>query len=349
MALYTVSSGATILAADINQFYNHLTGATTGQRTDLNYAQTSPSSLNMTIRLVRTTASTNVEGLSLAGGVGAEAVMYRRANDDRLWFGFDTGSGLAGISDVLALGMGTASSGGSQAYHAVNVDPDGQNVGTNDWWLLFGGSGSGEGIGSKRSSGGNQNGLDFLTGSAVHMAVDNTGINYHGGSKASAALAIRPDSTNSNPGSGGAWTRTDGAGGLVLNPSGSGNLYFNWDVIGSTFFGGAMTVNGLLTAAAGLTINDPDGIAFAGGSQFVIERGQFTVSYSNNGNPSTFDNLALQRNYHGRAIYIVASPVAGSPNPTAVQASQGTSANTAKLQVTSGSNTSLTFNYIAAG
>jgi hypothetical protein len=62
----------------------------------------------------------------------------------------------------------------------VNVDPMGMNSGflnngnTNSSGLTFG-SGSGEGIASKRTAGGNQNGLDFYTGSTSRMSIANNG------------------------------------------------------------------------------------------------------------------------------------------------------------------------------
>jgi hypothetical protein len=45
---------------------------------------------------------------------------------------------------------------------SAHVDVNGYNSGTN-YWLNFGGTGSGEGIGSKRTSGAGQYGLDFFT------------------------------------------------------------------------------------------------------------------------------------------------------------------------------------------
>jgi hypothetical protein len=62
----------------------------------------------------------------------------------------------------------------------VNVDPTGMNSGlfnngnTNSSGLTFG-AGSGEGLASKRTAGGNQFGLDFYTSFASRMSLDNSG------------------------------------------------------------------------------------------------------------------------------------------------------------------------------
>src|SRR5215831_8424078 len=57
---------------------------------------------------------------------------------------------------------------------SVNVDRNGLGDGTvNQPWLHF--AGGGEGLGSKRTSGGNQNGLDFYQGNTVRMQVNNQG------------------------------------------------------------------------------------------------------------------------------------------------------------------------------
>jgi hypothetical protein len=62
----------------------------------------------------------------------------------------------------------------------VNVDPTGMNSGflnngnTNSSGLTFG-VGSGEGIASKRTAGGNQFGLDFYTSFAKRLSIDNSG------------------------------------------------------------------------------------------------------------------------------------------------------------------------------
>jgi len=56
----------------------------------------------------------------------------------------------------------------------IVVDQDNQNTGTSANILRFGGN-SGEGIGSKRSAGANQFGLDFYTDNTLRMTVGNNG------------------------------------------------------------------------------------------------------------------------------------------------------------------------------
>jgi hypothetical protein len=70
-------------------------------------------------------------------------------------------------------------SGGTFLYNGTNglhVDSLGNNDGALDFGLKFGGAlGSGEGIASKRTAGGNQYGLDFYTSSNARMSIDNNG------------------------------------------------------------------------------------------------------------------------------------------------------------------------------
>lgn len=57
----------------------------------------------------------------------------------------------------------------------IVADNDGANTGTLNNGVRFGGTGSGEGIASKRNVGGNQNGLDFYTASANRISIANNG------------------------------------------------------------------------------------------------------------------------------------------------------------------------------
>ena len=60
--------------------------------------------------------------------------------------------------------------------NGVHIDGLGNNDGTLDFGLRFGGApGSGEGIASKRTAGGNQYGLDFYTSSNNRMSIANNG------------------------------------------------------------------------------------------------------------------------------------------------------------------------------
>jgi hypothetical protein len=74
------------------------------------------------------------------------------------------------------VGIGTTAPGSPlQVNGMVTVDGSGANTGTIASTLNFGGSNSGEGIGSKRSAGGNQFGLDFYTTSTARMSISPSG------------------------------------------------------------------------------------------------------------------------------------------------------------------------------
>lgn len=80
--------------------------------------------------------------------------------------------------------VGVGTTGNPQQYLSVhggvNIDQANINAGfinngnTNGYGLTFGSS-SGEGIASKRTAGGNQNGLDFYTSFAARLSIDNSG------------------------------------------------------------------------------------------------------------------------------------------------------------------------------
>jgi hypothetical protein len=83
-----------------------------------------------------------------------------------------TGAGVDNTFNVLA-------SGGVFLYdgtNGVHIDSLGNNDGSLDFGLKFGGAlSSGEGVASKRTSGGNQYGLDFYTSSANRMSIAGNG------------------------------------------------------------------------------------------------------------------------------------------------------------------------------
>ena len=83
-------------------------------------------------------------------------------------YGFN-GGGLGSKNDTLGtnLLLGWSNTG-------VSVDPEGRNTNGLTWGLTFG-TGSGEGIASKRNAGGNQYGLDFYTGFLPRLSIDNAG------------------------------------------------------------------------------------------------------------------------------------------------------------------------------
>ncbi len=77
---------------------------------------------------------------------------------------------------VGAVGIGTLSpTQPLSVVGSVGVDEGNNNIGTPANFLQFGGVAAGEGIGSKKSTGGNQFGLDFYTGSTNRMAISNAG------------------------------------------------------------------------------------------------------------------------------------------------------------------------------
>ena len=85
-----------------------------------------------------------------------------------------SGNGTLGGNETVA-GSSTVA-GAVQAGTAVTVDAAGGNTGTTAANALrFGAGNTGEGIASKRSSGGNQSGLDFYTSSAARMSITNGG------------------------------------------------------------------------------------------------------------------------------------------------------------------------------
>jgi hypothetical protein len=118
------------------------------------------------------------------------------ANSTRTWFGVQNNGGVfttndngSGVSprNTLDDGAGNVNISGTLTSHSnasvsggVNVDSAGLANSTGQFQsqpnvLRFGTAPSGEGITSKRTSGGNQYGLDFFTGNAVSMSITNGG------------------------------------------------------------------------------------------------------------------------------------------------------------------------------
>ena len=93
-------------------------------------------------------------------------------------------SSLGNITIGVSLGVGTTTSpatpldvvGTATVRGTAFVDGNGQNTGSAQPGLAFGASNSGEGIASKRNSGGNQFGLDFYTNYTRRMSLDATAI-----------------------------------------------------------------------------------------------------------------------------------------------------------------------------
>ena len=111
------------------------------------------------------------------------------------------------------------------------VDPNNANNGTINSGLLFG-SPTGEGIASKRNSGGNQYGLDFYTNHINRIAITNGGFVGIGTTtpqkQLSIAAGMNIDQLNQNPGTVLVNTLTFGSGsgeGIGSNRTGSMNQY----------------------------------------------------------------------------------------------------------------------------
>lgn len=109
-----------------------------------------------------------------AGGVSSFAAGSRaKANHDGAFvWGDTTDADFASTGNDQFL---VRARGGVGLDAALNVDLGGRNNGTMDYALTFGGFGSGEGLGSKRTSGGNQYGLDFYTDFTSRISIANNG------------------------------------------------------------------------------------------------------------------------------------------------------------------------------
>ncbi|MDO7876960.1 hypothetical protein Q5H93_19595 [Hymenobacter sp. ASUV-10] len=84
-----------------------------------------------------------------------------------------SGNSLVGGSSVVS---GNSSiTGSEQVGTDLTVDANGANNGAIASGLRFGGSGSGEGIASKRTAGGNQSGIDFFTNYNNRLSIANNG------------------------------------------------------------------------------------------------------------------------------------------------------------------------------
>jgi hypothetical protein len=127
------------------------------------------------------------------------------------------------------------SQGPVRAYGQLTVDNAGINAGSID--LQFG-PGSGEGIGSKRTAGGNQNGIDFYTASTQRMYLTNTGdLHLNNSLYVSGGTAITGGLTISGSGSSFSQGLTISGGGLSV----TGNSTFNNTL---TVSGGGLVVTG---------------------------------------------------------------------------------------------------------
>ncbi len=102
--------------------------------------------------------------------------------------GDETNAGVIDYRGFDASGLsivGAGTSGTNRLVHifdnlevdrTITVDNSAANTGGTSSWLQFGGTSSGEGILSKRNSGGNVNGLDLLTSSSSRITITNGGL-----------------------------------------------------------------------------------------------------------------------------------------------------------------------------
>jgi hypothetical protein len=108
---------------------------------------------------------------------------YRATWDGPFLYGYNGGALGVGDPDTAVLSwdwLGDVTINNSLTVPSVIanrmvVDSLNSNTGAVSPGLVFGASGNGEGIASKRTSGGNQNGLDFYTGYANRLAILNGG------------------------------------------------------------------------------------------------------------------------------------------------------------------------------
>ena len=99
------------------------------------------------------------------------------------------------------IGLGTSSPQQNLSVNnGMNIDQSNSNAGTTSNSLTFGG-GSGEGLGSKRTAGGNQYGLDFYTNFTNRMSVTSGGLVGIGTTAPGARLQINQAGT---------WTNSEG-------------------------------------------------------------------------------------------------------------------------------------------
>ena len=187
-------------------------------------------------------------------------------------------------------GVGIGTLAGPQQYLSVrgglNIDQANANDGfinngnTNGYGLTFG-SGSGEGIASKRTSGGNQHGLDFYTGYNDQMSIANNGnVTINGGE-----LFVTAGSTTTDGNGLGYWTGLPGnipggAGpflygynGGALGAVGPEAVCLSWDYTGDVWVSNNCSV-ATLTIRGGADLAEPFSMSAA---QLEMQPGSVVV------------------------------------------------------------------------
>ncbi|PYT07715.1 MAG: hypothetical protein DMF60_06500, partial [Acidobacteria bacterium] len=130
------------------------------------------------------------------GGSGDAGIWFFQTtpNNDRAFVGMqgDNRVGFFGNTGAdWALTMDTTT---GTVFHSAGLSIDEANLGNGgiNPGIAFGGTGSGEGISSKRTSGGNQFGLDLFTGFASRLSISNSGdVNISGNLAANNLPGVR--------------------------------------------------------------------------------------------------------------------------------------------------------------
>lgn len=154
-------------------------GATVGGG-EANTASTDNATVSGGVLNKATAFASTVPGgsLNLAAGTGSFAAGQSAQTTQNGTFIWGDGSQVFN-GEPVDNGFNALATGGVFFYdgtNGVHVDSFGNNNGTIDFGLKFGGAlSSGEGIASKRTAGGNQFGLDFYTASANRMCIDKNG------------------------------------------------------------------------------------------------------------------------------------------------------------------------------
>ena len=192
----------------------------------------------------------------------------------------NTGSGVQSKSGSLAIGTSGAPQQNLSVNGGMNIDQGNLNSGSTASSLTFG-SASGEGIASKRTTGGNLNGLDFYTGWTNKMSITNSGdvgigttspnykLNING------TLSLGGGNANLDPAAGISltalentgnllvgWNRTAGGGetDFVANRAGGGTGGFNfYDYSNAGVLNKLVTIDGSGNVVATGTVCDKNG------------------------------------------------------------------------------------------
>lgn len=368
MALYTVSAGAAILAADLNQYYNLLTGAIHDQGVTLGYVGANSERLitgNVALTLTRGAVASTSTGLMLvssSGGSINQGMMLAPGSED-LIFGYDNGVSFSEqlrIKASQAQGLwqtGTAAAPPSASSFAGGLRLSLYDTPANDAAAF------GFGIAANELWANVPTGSAFVARVAGLKSIQANASGF-GVFNSSGTLTWFVSTTNSTSDPGSPWMRTDGNI-LVINPRVAADLYLMWDgstSVGTTHIGqNANTIvkvgEGTGTLYAGIgnittinatNINLPNvGSVFSnsGGSGFIIDRGSFSRTYAGGNDNSTY---ATNLNFNGRTPTIVAS-CTNQAAATACNFDVTISGNTISLLISSGDNRSYNFNWVAVG